>query len=334
MSSPLTFDEENEEPDLDFPRDDDLPGQESVLHLTADGEKGRFDAWLARRCAPELSRSRLQALLADGRVFIDEAPATAKSKPSCGQRIEIRLPPPEPAEPLPEDIPLDILYEDDDIIVLNKQPGLVVHPSAGHAAGTLVNGILYHCKTLQAIGGTIRPGIVHRLDKDTSGVMVVAKNEQALNDLAAQFKARTTHKAYLALVHRSPEALTGVVTASIGRDPRDRKRMAADPPRGKTALSRWEVAERFKATTLLRVRIETGRTHQIRVHLSSIGFPIVGDPLYGNRQLDHSIPGCPSRQMLHAAEFAFDHPADGRRMTFSAPPPADMSSLLSSLRQG
>lgn len=310
------------------------PPAGEVVRLVADGAGTRFDAWLARRCSPGLSRSRLQALMADGRVLVDGAPASARSRPAAGQVVEIRLPPPAPAAPLPEDIPLDVLYEDGDVVVVNKRPGVVVHPAAGHAGGTLVNALLHHCGDLRAIGGTIRPGIVHRLDKDTSGVMVVAKNEAALNALAGEFKDRVTRKTYLALVHHAPAAASGTITAAIGRDPRDRKRMAADPPRGRPAVTHWEVAGRFGGLALLRVRIETGRTHQIRVHLASAGMPVVGDQAYGSRRMDMTVPDCPRRQMLHAAELAFRHPADGREMVFSAPPPDDMAALLEALRNG
>jgi 23S rRNA pseudouridine1911/1915/1917 synthase len=238
-----------------------------------------------------------------------------------------------PAEPEPEDIPLNVVYEDGDIIVVNKPAGLVVHPAPGHPTGTLVNALLFHCADLGSIGGTSRPGIVHRLDKDTTGLLVVAKHEQALRNLAEQFQDGRTCKVYLALVHGCPQRESGTVRTTIGRHPTDRKRMAADPPRGKPAVTHYQIEERLGKVTLLRVRIETGRTHQIRVHMSHIGFPIVGDPVYGNRALDRAIPNCPSRQMLHAAEFSFDHPRDGRRMSFTAPPPADMEALLRSFRE-
>ena len=322
-----------EEADICEPDEDLASFPRTTRTIVADGEKGRFDSWLAKRCAPELSRSRLQALLAEGRVLIDGIVATSKSKPLPGQRIEIHLPCPEPAEPQPENIPLDILYEDADLIVLNKQAGLVVHPAAGHSSGTLVNAILFHCKELRGVGDTIRPGIVHRLDKDTTGVMVVAKNETSMDALSAEFKNGETRKVYLALVHNVPSALSGSVTSTIGRDPNDRKRMAANPPHGKPAISHWKLQQRFRDTALLRVRIETGRTHQIRVHLASIGLPIVGDPVYGSRKSDRKIPDCPARQMLHAVEFAFTHPTDKRPMCFQAPLPSDMKSLLERLQQ-
>ncbi len=313
---------------------DDAEGEGGeVLSFVADGDGARLDAWLAKRCAPDLSRSRIQALIADGKVTLDGAPALAKSRPVAGQAIQLTLPPPEPAEPQPEDIPLDIVYEDADLLVVDKPAGLVVHPAPGHAGGTLVNAVLFHCHDLQGIGGTLRPGIVHRLDKDTTGLMVVAKHERALNALAAEFQDGRTRKVYLALVHGVPDALQGVVKTTIGRHPTDRKRMAANPPNGKPAVSRWEVAERLGPCTLLRVHIETGRTHQIRVHMAFLGHPVVGDPVYGNHGLDRKLPGCPARQMLHAAEFSFDHPRDGRRMEFRRDPPPDMEALVRRLRE-
>ncbi len=303
-----------------------------VREFVSDGDGARLDAWLAARCAPELSRSRIQALIGDGLVTVDGETVSAKTRPKAGQLIALELPPPLPAEPEPEDIPLDIVHEDSDIILVNKPAGLVVHPAPGHPSGTLVNALLFHCADLRGIGGAARPGIVHRLDKDTTGLLVVAKHAEALNSLAAQFQSGRTEKVYLALVHGCPSALSGTIRTTIGRHPTDRKRMAANPPRGKPAVTHYRVEERFGETTLLRVRIETGRTHQIRVHMAHIGLPIVGDPLYGNRALDRRIPNCPARQMLHAAEFSFDHPRDGRRMSFSAPPPADMSALLAAMR--
>ena len=314
-----TFDEPEEEGD--------------VLDFVSDGDGTRLDAWLAARCAPELSRSRIQGLIREGHVTVDGEPASAKARLEAGKRILIVLPPPLPAEPEPEDIPLDVVYEDGDIIVVNKPAGLVVHPAPGHPTGTLVNALLFHCADLGSIGGTSRPGIVHRLDKDTTGLLVVAKHEQALRSLAEQFQTGRTCKVYRALVHGCPQRESGTVRTTIGRHPTDRKRMAADPPRGKPAVTHYHVEERLGPVTLLRVRIETGRTHQIRVHMSHIGLPIVGDPVYGNRALDRAIPNCPPRQMLHAAEFSFDHPRDGRRMSFSAPPPQDMETLLQSLRE-
>lgn len=299
-----------------------------VLTFTSDGDGSRLDAWLAARCAPDLSRSRIQALISEGRVLVEGAKAQPKTKPSAGANITVILPPPLPAEPEPEDIPIEIVYEDSDIILVNKQAGLVVHPAPGHASGTLVNALLFHCHDLGGIGGTMRPGIVHRLDKDTTGLIVVAKHEAALNNLAIQFQTGRTEKVYLALVHGCPDRESGTIRSTIGRHPTDRKRMAVDPPHGKSAVTHYKIEKRLGPITLLRVRIETGRTHQIRVHLAHIGYPIVGDQVYGKTALDRKIPSCPSRQMLHATSFSFDHPADGRRMQFTVPPPPDMAQLI------
>lgn len=298
------------------------------------GDATRLDAWLAAHCEG-LSRSRIQTLMEQGAVKIASGGTSTdvilspRSKVIDGTVIEIAMPPPVPAEPEAQDIPLQILYEDAAVIVINKPAGMVVHPAPGHADSTFVNALLFHCGDLTGVGGVARPGIVHRLDMDTTGVMVAAKNEAALNSLAAQFQAHTTEKIYRALVHGIIERESGRIATPIGRHPIDRKRMMASPLRGgKPALSLWKVERRLKRTTLLDVRIETGRTHQIRVHLSSSGMPVVGDPLYGNRQRDAAIPGCPKRQLLHAARFSFDHPVSGRRMTFEAPLPEDFERIL------
>lgn len=306
-----------------------------VRTFISDANGVRLDAWLAAQCAPEFSRSRIQALIAEGLVCVDGAAVSAKTKLKAGQEIAMEIPPAVPADPQPEDIPLEIVYEDSDIAVINKQADLVVHPAPGHPSGTLVNAILFHCgKELTGIGGTIRPGIVHRLDKDTTGLIVVAKNEQALNNLAAQFKNGRTSKTYLTLVHGAPPASSGTVKTTIGRHPTDRKKMAANPPRGKEAVSHYTVVKRFKSTSLVRVRIETGRTHQIRVHMAFLGCPVVGDPLYGKGALDRRIPGSPERQLLHAAEFSFDHPSSGKRIELKADMPPDMRLIIAAIEAG
>ena len=311
--------------------DDDIGQNEGeTMSFVTDGDGRRLDVWLAERSG--LSRSRIQSLIDDGRVELDGVRAQARTKPQEGRTVIVTLPPPAPAEPEPEDIPLDIVYEDEDVIVINKPAGLVVHPAPGHDRGTLVNALLFHCHDLRGIGGVMRPGIVHRLDMDTTGLIVACKNEASLNCLAAQFQSGRTSKEYLALVHGDPGRISDTIRSTIGRDPYDRKRMAADPPSGKSAVTHYRVEEHLGRTTLLRVRIETGRTHQIRVHMAHIGLPIVGDMLYGKRSLDGQLPDCPRRQMLHAAEFAFDHPRDGRRMIFSAPVPTDMAGMIERCR--
>lgn len=314
---------------------EDIDLQEpDVRTFVSDGDGTRLDAWLALRCSPEFSRSRIQTFINDGNITVDGAQASAKAKLKAGQVITLEIPPPVPADPQPEDIPIEIVYEDSDIVVINKQAGLVVHPAPGHSSGTLVNAVLFHCgRELSGIGGTIRPGIVHRLDKDTTGLIVVAKTEQALNNLAEQFKTGRTSKTYFTLVHGTPPATSGTIKTTIGRHPTDRKRMSANPPRGKPAVSHYKVEKRFSTTTLLRVRIETGRTHQIRVHMAFLGCPVVGDPVYGKPALDKRIPNCPARQLLHAAEFSFDHPASGKRIELKAEMPEDMTSVLRNLEK-
>ena len=317
--------------ETDDTQSDAASGTATSRRLTVDEAGVRLDVWLARRCAP-LSRSRLQALIAAGLVTVDGQPASARAMTRPGQQVCVNLPPPAPAEPLPEALPLDVVFEDADLLVIDKPPGLVVHPAPGHAGGTLVNALLHHCDDLGGVGGVERPGIVHRLDKDTSGLMVVAKHDAAHLALAAQFQAGRVCKRYLALVHGRPARARGSIATTIGRHPVDRKRMAVNPPRGKPAVSHYEVLEHLGDFTLLQVRIETGRTHQIRAHLAHLGLPIVGDPVYGSRPRDRALKACPSRQMLHAAELAFDHPSDGRRLVFQRPPPADMAAFIEALR--
>lgn len=303
------------------------PGVPVSWTLAVEVAGERLDVWLAGKLKA-LSRSRLQRLIEAGRVTVDGHSAFARDKTVLGQRVVVTIPPAVPAIPRPEALPLDVIFEDGDILVLNKPAGIVVHPAPGHAAGTLVNALLHHCGDLAGIGGVERPGIVHRLDRETSGLLVVAKHDAAHQALAAQFQQGRVRKIYLALVHGVPGQKAGRIETTIGRHPTDRKRMAANPPRGKHAVSHYETVATRGGLTLLRVRIETGRTHQIRVHLAHLGLPIAGDPVYGSRARDLRVAECPARQMLHAAELEFDHPADGRRLRFTAPPPADMAGLL------
>ena len=281
----------------------------------------RLDRFLAE-VHPAVSRSRWKQLIEDGRVAIAGTvvrKTNAALKP--GDAVQCTLPDPEPAGLVPADIPLAILYEDADLIVLNKPAGLVVHPAPGHAADTLVNALLHHCADLQGIGGELRPGIVHRLDKDTSGVLVVAKNEAAVANLVAQFSAHTVEKEYLALVWGAPKKPAGAVELPVGRHPVHRQKMAVTA-KGRAAVTRYETLAAGPLAALLRVRIETGRTHQIRVHLAHLGHPVVGDTVYGRAR-----PGLPEglaipRQMLHARRLKLAHPRDGRPLEFTAPPPA------------
>ncbi len=292
----------------------------------------RVDVWLGR-AVPELSRSRLQALIRDGLVLVDGVPCQPSRRVSPGAVAEITVPETAPSDVLPEAIPLDVLYEDGDIIVVNKQPGLVVHPAVGHAGGTLVNALLYHCSDLRGVGGELRPGIVHRLDRDTSGAIVAAKHDEALASLMAQFKERTVRKEYLALVRGVPRQASGCVDDPIGRSTHDRKRMSTTTRHGREAVTHYQVEEVFVGVTLLRLRIETGRTHQIRVHLAHIGYPVLGDTQYGRGSAGLTLP-CPvDRQMLHAERLTLRQPSTGRKLTFVAPPAPDMQRLLDGLRQ-
>jgi len=307
--------------------------------VVAQHEAGlRLDTWLARRL-PSFSRSRLQALIAAGHVRLDEAPARAAAHVRAGQAAVVSVPAVAPAEPRPEDIPLRVVYEDGALLVIDKPAGLVVHPGAGNAGGTLVNALLARVRDLSGIGGVLRPGIVHRLDRGTSGLLVVAKDDETHRALVRQFAGRTVEKEYLALVLGLPSRASGEITAAIGRDPVHRKRMSTRAPRGREARSSWTVAERFDGAALLRVRIHTGRTHQIRVHLASIGHPVAGDKLYGGTRTPSSRKAAArqaiaslERPALHSARLAFDHPSSGERSVFDAPLPVDLESVLSGLR--
>ena len=282
----------------------------------------RLDAHLAA-AHPAISRSRWKQLIEEGQVALNGKPILKTNTAlSPGDELRCVLPDPAPAGLVATDIPLDILYEDADLIVLNKPAGLVVHPAPGHAADTLVNALLHHCADLQGIGGELRPGIVHRLDKDTSGVLVVAKNEQAVANLVAQFSAHTVEKEYLALVWGAPKKSSGTIELPIGRHPVHRKKMAI-VAKGRPAVTRYETLVAMPLASLLRVRIETGRTHQIRVHMAHLGHPVVGDATYGRAR--HGLPADLEipRQMLHAHRLKIAHPRDGRPMEFIAPPPAD-----------
>jgi 23S rRNA pseudouridine1911/1915/1917 synthase len=298
----------------------------------------RLDVWLARRL-PELSRARLQALIASGNVRLGGEPARPSTRLRAGQVIVVDVPPPVAAVPEPEDIPLAILHEDGHLLIVDKPAGLVVHPGAGAAAGTLVNALLRHVHDLSGVGGVLRPGIVHRLDRGTSGLLLVAKDDATHRALVRQFAGRTVGKEYLAIVHGVPERPEGEIDRPVGRDPVHRKRMSVRSTRGREARTSWALAEAFDGASLLRVRIHTGRTHQIRVHLSSIGHPVAGDATYGGSR----PPSCRapearaalqslSRPALHAARLEFTHPQTGERMTFESPLPPDLARVLDRLR--
>jgi 23S rRNA pseudouridine1911/1915/1917 synthase len=300
----------------------------------------RLDIFLARKNIA-LSRSQVQRLIDEGMVRVNEGAGKASFKLRAGDTIVLTQEPPKDYHALPENIPLDIIYEDGEIIVVDKPPGMVVHPAAGHFQGTLVNALLHHCLDLSGIGGFLRPGIVHRLDKDTSGLMVVAKSNAAHQDLAKQFKEHRVRKAYKALVFGDVEGDTGIMDTPVGRHPVERKKMSTKSRRGKEALTRWSVAERYGPLTLLDVEIETGRTHQIRVHLHSAGHPLLGDNVYGHSSRRLQTIHDPflrsklremKRQALHAERLEFHHPATGQPLAFLSRLPGDMERLCDYLK--
>ncbi|HEX3177101.1 MAG TPA: RluA family pseudouridine synthase [Methylomirabilota bacterium] len=306
------------------------PVEARTLRVPAAAAGARLDRWLAEQ-VPGLSRSRLQALIDEGHVRVDGDVPKASRRLAGGQVITLEIPPRPPETLTPEPIELSVLYEDDDVLVVDKPVGMVVHPGAGHPTGTLAAAVLAHAPETAGVGGPRRPGIVHRLDKDTSGLLVMAKTPHAYDSLTAQLAARTVSRRYRAVVHGRVKAATGLVDAPIGRHPRDRVRMAV-VPRGRRALTRYAVLERFSHFTDLDVRLETGRTHQIRVHMASLGHPVVGDALYGGRAARRPVPIDLPGLALHAAELAFVHPVTETRMEFASPLPPRIRQLLSHLR--
>ena len=290
----------------------------------------RLDKLLIERY-PDFSRSRIEGLIKSGFVTVNGAKAEkAGMKVSETDAIEVEIPPPVPAVPEPEDIPLDVVYEDADMLVVNKASGMVVHPAPGHFTGTLVNALLHHCPDLSGIGGVARPGIVHRLDQDTSGLIVVAKSQRAMDSLVKAFASHTAiEKTYIAICHGRPRLESGRRENLIGRHPVDRKRMAIVQRNGKNAITNWRVLTTPQDTarsgvSCLECKIETGRTHQIRVHTASLGCPVIGDKQYGKSALDKRLTPVPLRQMLHAWRLTLWHPVESRKMTFTAPLPDDM----------
>ncbi|MGB6837717.1 MAG: RluA family pseudouridine synthase [Dehalococcoidia bacterium] len=297
-----------------------------TVELRADREGERLDLFVARQ-RPELSRSRVQRLIEQGLVTIEGRPARAGLRLERGRRVCLTVPPPEPLELAPEAIPLSVVYEDEDLLVVDKPAGMAVHPGPGHSAHTLVNAVLARCPDLRGVGGQGRPGIVHRLDKDTSGLIIVARNDLAHLSLSRQLKERRVEKGYLALVHGHVEPPEGVIEAPIGRDPRHRQRMAVVEG-GREARTGYRVARYVDSYTLVEVTPHTGRTHQIRVHFAALGYPVVGDGVYGRP--------CPvlGRQFLHAFRLAFRHPRTGEALRLEAPLPADLRAAMRRLAAG
>jgi 23S rRNA pseudouridine1911/1915/1917 synthase len=294
--------------------------------VDAAGTGQRLDVWLARQSLG-LTRSHAQKLIAQGHVQIAGQAAKNNFRLQQGQSVQVEVPAPQPLLLTPEDLQLPIVYQDSDLVVVNKPQGMVTHPAQGNRSGTLVNGLLYQVEDLSGINGVLRPGIVHRLDKDTSGLLIVAKNDQAHLVLAAELKARRIKREYQALVHGGIAAETGTVDAPIARHPVFRKRMAVVDG-GRPAVTHYQVLERLGNYTLLQLKLETGRTHQIRVHLAHIGHPVVGDPVYGPRKQHFQLPG----QLLHAFRLTFTHPRTGAIMQFTAPLPKPFHDLLTRLR--
>jgi len=302
----------------------------TVLTVEPASAGARLDRWLTERF-PALSRARLQTLIRGGLVRVDGAVLKAAHRLRGGETVEIEIPPPAAEELVPEPTALSVVYEDDYVLVVDKPAGMVVHPGAGRAHGTLAAAVLAHSPTVAGVGGPRRPGIVHRLDKDTSGLLVIAKTQAAYDDLVAQLAARTVTRRYLAVVHGRVRAAAGVVNAPIGRHPRDRVKMAVRPAgRGKRAVTRYRVLERFPHFTFLELHLETGRTHQIRVHLASLGHPVAGDQVYGKPRLRPPVEL--HGYALHAAGLTFVHPAFRKSVELDAPVPARMQRLLIHLR--
>lgn len=318
-----------------------MTARTSVSFIVDEDDGGsRLDAYLSAQL-PELSRSRVQKAIKAGEVLVDGEPATKPARRvGEGERVAIAMSPPKPVEIAAEPIPLDVVYEDDHLLVVNKPAGMVVHPAPGHERGTLVNALLAHCRNLSGIGGYLRPGIVHRLDAGTSGLLVVAKGDEAHIALARDLMGRRVRRVYEAIVWGEMPAAEGVIDLPIGRSPSDRKRMAVVERGGKEARTAYSVIDTLDPFQYIRLKLETGRTHQIRVHLSRVGHPVLGDPAYGGRRADRGgLSGNAARtakralamidrQALHAVELSFIHPGTGEPAAFSAPLPADMAAVL------
>ena len=308
------------------------------LTFPCDIEPERLDSFISRS-VPEITRSAALRLIETGCATVNGQKQKPALKLKGGEGIHIVVPPPAPAEPQAEDIPIEVLYEDSEVVVVNKGAGMVVHPGAGNPEGTLVNALLAHCKDLSGIGGELRPGIVHRIDKDTSGTLVVAKSDRAHNALADQFKEHTIKRVYLALVYGSPKEDKGRIETIIGRHPTERKKMSSRARHGKDAVTHWRVVARYPGVTLIRLKLETGRTHQIRVHLSEAGHPLLADEMYGGggrlsglqdpvlKQMIRAM----GRQALHAKTLGFLHPVSREYLEFDTELPPDMAGIVAYL---
>jgi len=308
-----------------------MPGENFVVQVSEVGE--RLDMFLTKKTG--ITRSQIQKFIEKGNVLVGGSTVKPNYKVKANDLLSLIILEGKPEGLVPEPIPLEILYENDHIVVVNKPAGMVVYPSAGHSHGTLMNALLYHCRRLAAVGGPMRPGVVHRLDKDTSGLMVIALTDKAYYDLVEQFRERSVYKRYLALIYGNLRKDQGEITLIIGRSESDRKKMSTRVRRGKAAVTRWKVMERFDNSSLIEVTLGTGRTHQIRVHFASIGHPVLGDRIYGKKT---EIEGRGKkkvffpRQMLHAEILGFTHPATGEYLKFSASVPGDMTEKIKELR--
>ncbi len=288
------------------------------------GEEDRLDKWLSN-AVPELSRSYIQKCISKGQALVNGKPCKANYRLRVDDEVAFQIPEAVELDIRAEDIPLSILYEDEDVLVVDKPKGMVVHPAPGHYSGTLVNAVLYHCKgQLSGINGVLRPGIVHRIDRDTTGSLIICKYDLSLQSIAAQLKEHSLNRNYRAIVHGVIEEDNGTVNAPIGRDERDRKRMAVNEKNGREAITHYRVLRRFREYTYIECRLETGRTHQIRVHMTSIGHPLLGDEVYGHRKSPFHLEG----QTLHAYLLGFLHPATGEYLEVTAPLPAYFTHLL------
>ena len=313
--------------------------QHWVFEVQAEDTGTRLDKYLTARM-PELSRSQVQRLIQEEQVGLAQGAATASYRVRGGDIITLDVPPPRPAHLTAEPLALQIVYEDEALLVIDKPPGLVVHPAPGHASGTLVNALLFHCRTLSGIGGEERPGIVHRLDKDTSGLLLVAKHDRSHRHLAAQLKTRQLQRRYVALVRGRLPALQGSIDAPLGRHPQQRQKMAVVERYGRAARTHYQVLEAWGPLSLVRLTLETGRTHQIRVHLEHIGHAVIGDPVYGSgplrlpghTALEQALRAFP-RQALHAEQSGFQPPESGEWLAVTAPLPGDMATLLGQVHQ-